>query len=245
MTTAADPAVSVGSLVSELMHDYDTLEVLDRVLHATIDLTGADSTAILVPTASRGLQVLAATSETARDLELFQVMSGVGPAFDCLDSQGPVVAPDLTAMQERWPEFADAAQTTGVGSVASVHMGLRGSSVGALNIFGPTAPTEEHLRAVQELADLAVLALALPGRPTASAHEAVLETLNRRVVLEKAKGVVAVWSDLPPNEAGRLILRYARCRGELLADVAEQLVHLELDADEFLRHATETGHDGS
>lgn len=238
MTTSAAPAVSVGALVSDLMRDYDTLEVLDRVLHATADLTGADSTAILVPTAQRGLQVLAATSETARDLELFQVMSGVGPAFDCLRSQGTVVAPDPTAMAERWPEFAAAAEASSIGSVASVHMGLRGASLGALNIFGPTAPTEEHLRAVQALADVSVLALALSDHPTATAQHVVLQTLNRRVLLEEAKGVVAVWTGLPPNETGSLLLRYARTRGVLLADVAEQVVRLRLGADDFLAHVS-------
>lgn len=79
---------------------------------------------------SPSLHVLAATSEGARDLELFQLMAGEGPAFDCLSGQQPVLAPRLADVESRWPRFAPAAQEAGMTGVASVHMGTAGPASG-------------------------------------------------------------------------------------------------------------------
>ncbi len=234
--TRASVATVVASMVTELVGDYDVLELLDRLLVAAAAEAGARSAAVLVPDGSGGLQVLAATSERARDLELFQVMSGEGPAFDCLATQGPVVEPDMDAVEERWPAFAPAARAVGLTSVASVHMGVHGTSVGALNIFDPSVSTVEELAPAQALADVGCLAVMQAGRrlDETGVLEQVRRTLDRRVLVEQAKGVVAERTGLTPAEAGPLLLAHARRTGQGLSELARRVVALEVDAGTVL-----------
>lgn len=235
--TGAPGATAVIPMLSELLGEFDVLELLDRVLRHSAGLVGASSAAVLVPDGLGGLQVLAATTETARELELFQLMSGEGPAFDCVGSQQAVLAPDLETVAERWPAFVPAARSVGMTSVGSVHMGYRGTSVGALNLFDPEVDAVDGLRPVQALADVAVLAVMQAGRevdPT-DVLEHVRRTLDRRVLVEQAKGVVAEWTGLTPAESGPVLLHHARVTGTPLEELALRVVHLQVDASSLQR----------
>lgn len=237
--TSAPGVTAVLPMLSELLGDFDVLGLLDRVLRHSARLVGASSAAVLVPDGLGGLQVLSATTDTARDLELFQLMSGEGPAFDCLGSQQAVLASDLEAVAERWPDFVPAARTVGLTSVGSVHMGFRGTSVGALNLFDPQVDEVAGLGRVQALADVAVLAIMQTGRELdhADVLQHVRRTLDRRVLVEQAKGVVAEWTRLSPAESGPVLLHHARVTGTPLEELAHQVVHLQVDASSLQRPA--------
>lgn len=226
----------VASMVSELVSGFDLLELLDRLLWASALGVGARGAAVLVPDGGGGLQVLAATSETARDLELFQVMAGQGPAYDCLATGRPVLAPALADVVGRWPAFAPAARALGMDGVASVHMGVHGTSVGALNLFDPAVRTVGELAPAQALADVAVLALLHAGRrlDPEDVVARVRQALDRRVVVEQAKGVVAEWTGLSPAEAGPVLLDHARRTSQPLGEVARRVVHLEVGPEDVV-----------
>jgi hypothetical protein len=80
---------------------------------------------------------VAASSEAARLLELFQLQSDQGPCLDCFRSGQPVAATDLSA-DRRWPRFAGAAGEAGFSAVQALPMRLRDQVIGALNLFRGT-----------------------------------------------------------------------------------------------------------
>jgi hypothetical protein len=90
------------------------------------------------------LRVVAASSEAARLLELFQLQSDQGPCLDCFRSGQPVTVTDLTTQADRWPRFAAAARDAGFTAVQALPMRLREQVIGALNLFraapGPFDP---------------------------------------------------------------------------------------------------------
>lgn len=68
--------------------------------------------------------------------------------------------------------------------------------------------TLDELVPAQSLADLAVLAVlqTVAGPTAGEVRDRVRRALDRRVVVEQAKGVVAEWTGLAPAETGRLLL---------------------------------------
>src|SRR6266704_4810963 len=81
------------------------------------------------------LRVVAASSEAARLLELFQLQNDQGPCLDCFRTGRPVAAADLAAAASRWPRFAPAAGAAGFAAVQALPMRLREQVIGALNLF--------------------------------------------------------------------------------------------------------------
>lgn len=230
-TGSSDVTGAERALLADLLGTYDVLELLDRLLHVTVRAADAASAAILVPD-DGGLEVLAATSETALDLDLFQAMTGEGPALDCLHHRETVVSLGRAAMEDRWPAFGAAATARGVDGVISMFMGVRGRAVGALNVFQPAAHDEEVLSSLQSLSDLAVLAVLQPHETAGEESrlaERLRRSLDRRVRVEMAKGVLAEELGITPDQAGPVLLAHARTSGRLLTDVAEDVVELRLD----------------
>src|SRR5436309_13162326 len=84
---------------------------------------------------SEELRVVAASSQAARLLELFQLQNDQGPCLDCFRAGRPVAAADLAAEAQRWPRFAAAAQQAGFAAVQALPMRLRDQVIGALNLF--------------------------------------------------------------------------------------------------------------
>ncbi len=80
---------------------------------------------------------MAASSEAARLLELFQLQSDQGPCLDCFRSGQPVTCVDLSA-DPRWPQFAAQAGQAGFAAVQALPMRLRDQIIGALNLFRGT-----------------------------------------------------------------------------------------------------------
>jgi hypothetical protein len=79
---------------------------------------------------------VAASTEAARVLELFQLQNDQGPCLDCFRAGQPVAAPDLTATGQIWPQFAAAARRAGF---AAVQGNLRLSDLAQAVIDGTTA----------------------------------------------------------------------------------------------------------
>ena len=79
-----------------------------------------EATYLLVVEDSDGdarLRFMAASDETTKFLELFQLEKQDGPCVDAFHSATPVVNTDLGAAGDRWPHFAGQAMTAGFLSV--------------------------------------------------------------------------------------------------------------------------------
>jgi hypothetical protein len=104
--------------------------VADRTARGALHLPDVSAAGLLLADPRRELRVVAASSEAARLLELFQLQNDQGPCLDCFRSGQPVESADLAAEEERWPRFAPAALQTGFAAVQALPCGGASRSSG-------------------------------------------------------------------------------------------------------------------
>jgi GAF domain-containing protein len=227
-------------MADTLVDDFDVIDFLHVLTERCVQLLGVSAAGLLLTDQQGTLQVVAASSERTRLLELFQLQTDQGPCVDCFRTGRPVSVVDLTTAG-RWPRFAAAAAEVGFASVHAVPMRLRAEVIGALNLFDihPGALDEGNLRIGQALADVATIGLlqqrAIHRRDTLT--EQLQTALNSRVLIEQAKGVLAERLQLDMAEAFTLLRSDARSRNRRLSDLAQAIV----DGTEQVPPATATG----
>jgi hypothetical protein len=218
---------AVVTLVDSLLDDFDVVELLTELTERCAELLDIAAAGFLLAGPFGKLQLLAATSEKARDLELFQLQADEGPCVDCYTSGRPVSVADVAAESTRWPRFVPAAVDADFASVHAVPMRAAGIVLGALGLFGtrPGELNEADLLVSQSLAHIACVAILQEHAPTASAVVPRLRTaLTARLVVEQAKGFLCERLDVSVEDAFTLLRRYARSFNDHLTDVARRLI---------------------
>jgi len=219
-------------LADTLIADFDIIDLLTILSDRCVVLTDADAAGILLVDSDEKLRVLAASSEQARLLELFQIQNDEGPCLEAFATGLPVTDTDLPSAVARWPLFSPFAILTGFQSAYALPLRLRGSVIGALNLFrtgaGPLPDAEVELaQALADVASIAILqdqaARAAQRRDTQLQH-----ALDSRVVIEQAKGMVVASVQLDMDSAFKLIRKYARNNNFQLTQVAARIVSGEL-----------------
>lgn len=215
-------------LADTLVDDFDLVELLTLLTDRCVDVLDVAAAGVMLVSPGGDLRVMASSSETMRVLELFELQSQEGPCLDCYRLHAPVVNQDLAVVNGRWPRFAPEALAAGFHSVHALPMRLRGTIVGALNLFhitpGEMRPAD--VEAAQALADVATIAV-LQHRAALEAqriNEQLQHALNSRIVIEQAKGVVAEREGLDMPEAFAALRAYARGNNLLLVDVANDVI---------------------
>jgi transcriptional regulator with GAF, ATPase, and Fis domain len=218
-----------------LVDEFDLIEFLHLVTSRTTELVTTGAAGLLLADHRGRLQFMAASSEEARLLELFQVQIHEGPCQDAFRSGAPVLNADLSSADDRWPSFAPRAVSAGYLSVHAFPLRLRSEVIGALNLFGSGHGEldPDDARIIQALADVATIGI-LQERSIHRGEvltEQLQSALNSRVVIEQAKGVVAQLHDVTVAEAFDLLRTYARRTRQRLVDVAAAVV---VDSDSML-----------
>lgn len=218
---------TVVSLVDRLLVDFDVVDLLTELTERCAQLVDVDAAGFLLAGPFGKLSLLAATSEQARELELFQLQSDEGPCLDCYASGEPVSVADLHVAARRWPKFVPGALAAGFASVHAVPMRAAGDVLGALGLFGtrPGALTDGDRLIAQTLAHIACMAILQEHAPT---PETVIPQLRsvvtNRVVVEQAKGFLRQVLDVPVDDAFKVLRAYSHANGEHLTDVARRLM---------------------
>jgi GAF domain-containing protein len=218
---------AVVSLVDTLLEDFDVVDLLTELTERCAELLDVAAAGFLLADALDQLRLLAATTEQARELELFQLQSDEGPCMDCYATGQPVSVADLKAATARWPQFVPAALDAGFASVHAVPMRAAGIVLGALNLFGtePGELTEADQLVAQTLAHIACVAILQEHAPTPSTVMPQLRAaLASRVIVEQAKGFLRETLDVSIEEAFTLLRSYARANGEHLTEVSRRLM---------------------
>ena len=96
-------------LSDTLVEDFDIIEFLDRLAERCSELLGVSACGILVADHHGVLNLVAASTEEARLVELTQLQNSEGPCLDAITTGRPVQHADLCAGAPRWPQFAAAA----------------------------------------------------------------------------------------------------------------------------------------
>jgi transcriptional regulator with GAF, ATPase, and Fis domain len=215
-------------LTDTMVADFDIIDFLHVLTDRSVQLLDVAAAGLLLADPRGELRVIAASSEAARLLELFQLQSDQGPCLDCYRTGQPVQIPDMAAAAERWPRFTVAAQEAGFAAVQALPMRLRDQVIGALNIFSatPGAFDPADVRIGQALADVATIGLLHERsmRESNTLNEQMQTALNSRVVIEQAKGKLAERFGLDMDQAFNIMRDQARARNRRLAELAQSFV---------------------
>jgi GAF domain-containing protein len=227
-------AKTLVELADTLVADFDVVDLLTRLADRCVDVLDVGAAGLMLAAPDGGLRVMASSSETMRVLELFELQAEEGPCLDCYRTGQPVVNQDLDAADGRWPRFAAEVLAAGFRSVHALPMRLRGTVIGALNLFHIERGEmrQVDLDAAQAFADVATIAI-LQHRAALEAqvlNDQLNHALNSRVVIEQAKGMVAERERLDMEQAFATLRRYARNHNLRLVDVAHDVISGTLTA---------------
>ena len=206
-----------------LIADFDLLAFLDLVCVRSVELFPIEASGILVRDHRGDLQVVAASSEETRLLELFQIQNRQGPCLDAISLGAPAYGNDPAQLAAHWPLFAERIRGQ-FSSVYALPMRLRSELVGCLNLFGatPGALQSQDLGVAQALADTATIGILQQRmiRESAVLSEQLQGALNSRITIEQAKGVYAERNGTDMASAFGALRDYARAHNLAMSDVA-------------------------
>jgi GAF domain-containing protein len=221
-------AKTLVRLADTLVDDFDLIELLTLLTDGCIDVLDVGAAGLMLVAPDGDLRVMASSSEAMRILELFEIQSREGPCLDCYHTGQPVLNQDLATADQRWPRFAREALAAGFHTVHALPMRLRGTVIGALNLFHihPGDMRQADVDAAQAMADVATIAI-LQHRATHEAkllNEQLSHALNSRIVIEQAKGVLAERLDVDLQRAFTTLRSHARNHNLRLVDVAHDVI---------------------
>jgi transcriptional regulator with GAF, ATPase, and Fis domain len=216
------------ALADSLVTDFDVIELLTMLADRCVTILGVSAAGLMLAGPDGTLRVIASSSEQMRLLELFELQTEQGPCLESFRTGEAVSHDDLSTATDRWPKFAPEAISNGFRAVHALPLRLRGTVIGAMNLFeNDTAGIdEEGLRAARAFADIATIAI-LQYRAAIGSHEVIdqLNTaLNTRIVIEQAKGIVSERRHLDMDGAFAALRQHARNSNLRLSDVAAAVV---------------------
>lgn len=220
-------------LTDTLVTDFDIIDFLGRLSARCTELLGVAACGVLVADHHGELNLVAASTEETRLLELAQLQAAEGPCLDAYRSGQTVQCADLAAEGDRWPVFSAAAQAAGFVAVQALPMRLRDQILGALNLFSTVGgPLDDDTVALgQSLAAAATIGI-VHQRALARSEvvaEQLQAALNSRIVIEQAKGFLAERHGIGVEEAFAVLRTYARNHNRKLTDTAAAIVGEGLD----------------
>ncbi|MFB9238053.1 GAF and ANTAR domain-containing protein [Plantactinospora siamensis] len=227
MTERLEPAEAFAEIGRIKLGATDLDGVLRRVAGLARDaIPNTDEVSVTLVQGGTG-RTAASTSMVARDLDEWQYHREHGPCLDASASGDAVSVPD-TADEERWPEWATAAQAVGISSSLSVGLPIQEAVTGALNIYSRIR--EAYDPAAVDLAKTfaAYAAVAVANAQlydsTATLARQMQTAMEGRAVIEQAKGIIMGDRRCGADEAFALLSKISQDTNRRVRDVAAALV---------------------
>src|ERR1700753_3950068 len=82
-------------LADTLVAGYDLMEFLQTLTERCVELLDVNAAGLLLAGAASALQVVAASGEQARVIELFQIQLNEGPCLECYRAGQDVIVGDI------------------------------------------------------------------------------------------------------------------------------------------------------
>ena len=209
-----------------VVREKDPVGVITAGLLEACHSVAADAGGVLVRSTNDHLDVLAATSHRAADLEAYQAAAEIGPCVESMRDRRAVSVDTAGEANLRWPGFGDRMQDAGYQRVYAVPMLWQGVGVGGLNLFWKDPGSElVDGMLLQTFADILTLA-AVHVRPLSldDAIGRLQEALEARGGIEQAKGVLAWQRGLDMVEAYAALVTLADEHSLTLGEAADQVV---------------------
>ncbi len=226
MSTTSVSEVLARANATMVGPDLDVTGALAALLAGVTDVLGADAAAVLVE--SDGvLEVLAATSHRAADLEIHQVQADEGPCLEALRTGGEVSVHGEAELVARWPVAGPLIVRSGYVAVQATPLHWHGAAFGALNVFARVADgfrgLEDECRA---LADAVTMVIVSGRLADGELTESLRSALTSRAVVEQAKGAIAHVLDVGMPAAFDALDAFAVAEGLSLGLAASRAMEL-------------------
>lgn len=224
-------------LADTLVAGFDLMEFLHVLTMRCAEILAVEAVGLLLVDRRGALNVVAASTEQARLVELFQLENAQGPCLDSYRSGRAVRCADLSDARDRWPLFTAAARDAGFAAAHAVPMRLREETIGGMNLFTKSVGEldDDQLEIGQALADVATIGL-LHER-VIRGHEVLTEqlqtALHSRILIEQAKGVLAERFGGTVDEAFDMLRKYARSHNRRLVDLSAAVIDNDSSAGEL------------
>lgn len=217
--------------ISELSRLLINEEALDDTLQRVAELAcrnlgGADVAGVtLMRDGSPTTAVY--TDPASPEIDSAQYETGIGPCLDAYRHQA-VFRIDSTSEDERWPPFSEAAAEHGMMSTMSLPLSVRGSGIGALNLYSTrqAAFSGQDETLGMMFADQASVAMANAQLYDTAYRitQQLQEALTSRAVIDQAKGILMAEHHVTANEAFELLRRSSQRENRKLRDIAQGIV---------------------
>ena len=222
-----DPNEAFAELGRIRLADVEIDTLLDKIAQlAKRTIPGASEVSVTLVQGDDAHSA-AFTGALALRLDEMQYERGYGPCLDASAGNASVSVTD-TANEERWPDWAGAAQEAGAHSSLSIGLPVHEKVTGALNIYATKAHAFDD--------DAAALARTFAGFAAvglANAHlyqtQATLagdmqKAMESRAVIEQAKGIIMGERRCTAAEAFAVLSKLSQHSNRKLRDVAAALV---------------------
>lgn len=232
--SASDRAVrdTFVELADTLVDEFDVIDFLDNLTNRAVELLDVTACGVMLIDHNETMNVVAASTEQARLLELFELQNVEGPCLDCYRTGTATGSADLSLANDRWPRFATAARAAGFASVEAVPLRLREEVIGAMNLFSnhPRELDPDTIELGRALADVATIGIlherAVRRREVLA--EQLQGALDSRILIEQAKGVLAERHQSSVSDGFQAMHAYARHHNKKLMSVARAVIDGEL-----------------
>ncbi|MGW7151040.1 GAF and ANTAR domain-containing protein, partial [Streptomyces sp. NPDC054855] len=209
--------------VDTLVDDFDLIDFLHQLCDRCNDLLDVSAVGVMLADPAGGLQLIAASDEHTRLLELFALQADQGPCVECHRTGTARFNITLTspAQTAAFPLFAQRARQAGYATTHALPMRLRQKVVGAMNLFDSRDQklSDADARVAQALADVATIAI-LQHRTVVHGNierAQLRAALSSRIVIEQAKGILAERWQSTLDEAFDALRQHARAHRQTLA----------------------------
>lgn len=231
----------LADLPTALLEDFDLEDVMSRLGDDIADVLAVAGAGVMLEDEHGTLRFVGASDPVLQALEHLQVEYDEGPCLLAYRQGTPVHAEDLHS-DRRFSRFAAEAIEVGMGSVFSYPLHYGDGIIGALNLYDtePRCLTDDADDVATTLARVATAYL-LNARDISrfrTENRHLTRALERRVLVEQAKGYLRARTQLDATTAWDLIRRYARSNQLKAVDVSRQVLDGELDPAVLQRSIT-------
>ncbi|MEU6387856.1 ANTAR domain-containing protein [Streptomyces sp. NPDC046939] len=215
-------------LADTLVEEFDVIDFLHQMTVRCQELLDVTHAAVFLAHPGPHLHSPAPCDPSPALQRVLDIACVEGPAVEAHRTARAVTARDPADAVARWPEFAENRAQAGYTLATALPMRLREDNLGSLLLLrtGERPLSPDDLALAQALADAATIGL-LQARVIHEQHtvnEQLHTALQTRIVIEQAKGVLAVRSDVTLNQAFEALRRHARHHRLLLNEVARDVI---------------------
>jgi len=223
-------------IVDGLVDEFDFIDLAHELASKSIQLLDATVAGVMVVDARNELRSLAVDGDLELADGIFEFQTFAGPAFDCRMT-GKAIKLNNSQDFAQWGEIGTRIVNLGFESMLVVPMRMRAQVLGVVQIAWthPSDLSVTEIQAAQMLADFATIGLvqraAMPDRRELA--EQVEFAVQGRILIEQAKGMLAVQGSFTVDEASALLVLYANHTNEFLRVAAQKVVDRELRFEEL------------